>query len=144
MERIIQEKISADHLLYVSLKYTKTTDVMLNLIERWRSMIETAIDSVLEKAKSKKRIKLIPDAPKLRIDKIRELYKKDPDIIEAMDLYELFKRIDKAEKTRESEFRKHVTLKILDKGNWISIDMEKLKEYSEILERFITALKQIL
>ena len=39
MEEIIQEKISADHLLYVSLKYTKTCDVVLNLILRWRRMI---------------------------------------------------------------------------------------------------------
>jgi len=30
MEDIIQEKISADHLLYVSLKYTKTCDVIIN------------------------------------------------------------------------------------------------------------------
>jgi len=51
MERIIQEKISADHLLYVSLKYTKTTDVILNLIARWRSIIDLCIDKILEKAK---------------------------------------------------------------------------------------------
>ena len=44
----MQEKISADHLLYVSLKYTKTCDVILNLIQRWRKMIETAIDEILE------------------------------------------------------------------------------------------------
>lgn len=144
MERIIQEKISADHLLYVSLKYTKTTDVILNLIVRWTSMIETAIDELLEKTKKKKQIKSIPQAPKLKIDKIKEIYKKNHDIIETMNLYEFFRRVDKLEKTRESEFRKHVTLKVLDKGEWISIDMDKLKEYSEILERFITNLKQIL
>jgi len=48
MEDIIQEKISADHLLYVSLKYTKTCDVILNLILRWRKMIETSIDEILK------------------------------------------------------------------------------------------------
>ena len=58
MENIIQEKISADHLLYVSLKYTKTCDVIKNLLLRWRKMIETAIDSTLKHSKKKKKISL--------------------------------------------------------------------------------------
>ena len=144
MEKIIQEKISADHLLYVSLKYTKTTDVMLNLITRWKNLIEEAIDKVLEKNKKLKKIKAIPSAPKLKIDIIKELYKKNPSILETIGLYEFFKKVDSAQKIRENEFRKNVVLKIFDKGKWIDIDMEKLKEYNEILERFISALKQII
>ena len=50
MEEIIQEKISADHLLYVSLKYTKTCDVIMNLIVRWRRMIEVSIEEILTDA----------------------------------------------------------------------------------------------
>ena len=56
MEEIIQEKISADHLLYVSLKYTKTCDVIINLLLRWKKMIETSIDEILKRAKKKKKI----------------------------------------------------------------------------------------
>lgn len=144
MERIIQEKTSADHLLYVSMKYTKTTDVMLNLIERWRSMIEVAVDRLLEKAKKQRLIKSIPDAPKIKIGISREVYKKNLAIIKTIDLYEFFKRVDSLEKIRENEFRKNVTLKVLDKGNWIDINMDKLKEYNSIIEGFINAIKQIL
>jgi len=144
MEKIIQEKISADHLLYVSLKYTKTTDVMLNLISRWRSMIETAVDRLMEEGKKKKSMKNIPSAPKLKIDKVKEIYKKNLAVLETMTLYEFFKRVDNLEKIRENEFRKNVVLKVLDKGQWINIDMDKLKEYSMLLENFINALKQIL
>ena len=32
LDKIIKEKISADHLLYVSLKYTKTSEVIANLV----------------------------------------------------------------------------------------------------------------
>lgn len=144
MERIIQEKISADHLLYVSLKYTKTCDVILNLITRWRSMIDLGILSLLETAKKKKLIKSIPDASKMQVDKVKEIYKKNPEILQVMELYEFFKKIDELEKLRENEFRKNVTLKVLYRGEWISIDIEKLKEYSLILERFISYLKQLL
>ena len=144
MERIIQEKTSADHLLYVSLKYTKTTEVMLNLIERWKSLIEVAIEKLLEEAKKKKTIATIPEAPRLKLNKIREIYKKNPAVIKTMDLLEFFKRIKNAEKIRENEFRKNVTLKVLDKGEWVNIDMEKLKEYNETIDKFIKIVRGII
>lgn len=144
MERIMQEKISADHLLYVSLKYTKTTDVILNLLERWKSMIETSVDKLLEKAKKKKIISTIPEAPKIKIDKIKEIYKKNPVIMKTIEELEFFKRVERLEKVRENEFRKNVVLKIMDQGKWIPIDMDKLKEYSLLLENYIQVLKQTL
>ena len=143
MERIIQEKTAADHLLYVSLKYTKTTDVILNLISRWRSLIEIAVNIMLEKAHKKKLVKAIPVAPKQKIDLAREAYKKNKEILAAIDLYEFFKRVDSLEKTREGEFRKNVALRVLDKGEWVGIDLDKLKEYNSTIERFIANLKEL-
>jgi len=140
----MKEKISADHLLYVSLKYTKTTDVMLNLLDRWRSMIESSIDRLLEKAKKNKAISSIPEAPKIKIDKIREVYKKKPEILKAMDLLDFFKRVPELEKTREGEFRKNVALKILYRGEWVDINLDKLKEYNGILENFVNSVREIL
>ena len=48
LEKIMKEMISADHLLYVSLKYTKTCDVILNLIRRWTIMIDDCVYGLLE------------------------------------------------------------------------------------------------
>ncbi len=144
MEKIIQEKISADHLLYVSLKYTKTTDVMLNLIARWRSMIDISVCELLEQAKKERKTKAISSAPKVRSDAVKEIYKKNKEIMDTMELYEFFKRTENLEKIRENEFRKNVTLRILDRGKWVAIDMDKLKEYSEIIERFINSIKQVI
>lgn len=144
MDRIIQEKISADHLLYVSLKYTKTADVILNLLSRWRNMIDLSIDNLLEKAKKEKKIKIIPIAPKPKVDLLRQVYKKDQEILQALELYEFWKKIPDLEKTKEQEFRKNVTLKVSYKGEWIDINMDKLKEYSVSMENFISKLKQLL
>ena len=74
MEEIIQEKISADHLLYVSLKYTKTCDVIINLLLRWKKMIETSINEILKQAKKKKKISSISSNPVGRIEQIRKLF----------------------------------------------------------------------
>jgi len=144
LERIMKEKTSADHLLYVSLKYTKTCDVMLNLLERWKSMIDLCVDALLEKIKKKRIITAIPAAPKMKIDILRDNFKKSPEVIEALDLYEFFKRVPILEKIRESEFRKNVCLKIMDRGKEINIDLEKLKEYSEKIERFIKFIREFL
>ena len=144
LERIIKEKISADHLLYVSMKYTKTCDVMINIIKRWKVMMDNAFDGLLEKAKKKKLIKIIPTAPKLKIDLIRKIFAKNPEVINALNEYGLFKLIDVLPKVKECEFRKGVCLRVTYKGIGIPINLDKLKEYSEILERFINYTKLFL
>ena len=141
MEKIIKEKISADHLLYVSLKYTKTCDVIINLLYRWKIMIELAMEKMIEDAKKQKKISFISDAPRAKIVQLRKLYANNKDVMDVLDLYELFRDIDSLEKVRENEFRKGVTLRVKYKGQEVAIDLDKLKEYSALLERFISLLK---
>lgn len=144
LEQIIKEKISADHLLYVSLKYTKTCDVMINLLKRWKIMIDHCIDGLLTKAKKKKKLKKVPSAPKQKVDSMKQVFKKNPEVIETIEIYEMFKLIDALQKTKESEFRKGVCLRVMYKGEEIPVDLDKLKEYSEILEKFINFTKLFL
>mgnify|MGYP000088319959 CR=1 FL=1 len=80
IEDIIKEKTSADHLLYVSLKYTKTCDVILNLLARWKSLIELSFDSILEKGVEKGKIPNMPQSPKERIEFLRKYFKKSEEI----------------------------------------------------------------
>ena len=144
MEDIIQEKISADHLLYVSLKYTKTCDVIMNLILRWKKMIETSMEKSLEHAKKRKKISAIPTNPVGQIQEIRKLFKNDKEFLAVIDLYEMFRKIRELRTERIGEFRKNVTLKIFYQGKEINVDLEKLKEYADMLEKFISKIKQFL
>ncbi len=144
MEDIIQEKISADHLLYVSLKYTKTCDVIMNLILRWKRMIETSIEKMLEHAKKRKKISSVSSNPIGMIEQMKVLFKKDREILEVIELYEMFRKIRELRTERIGEFRKNVTLKVFYQGKEIDINLEKLKEYAELLEKFISKVKQFL
>ena len=144
MEEIIQEKISADHLLYVSLKYTKTCDVIFNLLLRWRKMIETSIDAILRYSKKKKKISSVPENTVKKIDAIKKLFKKDKEFLEVIEFYEMLRKIEELRRERIGEFRKNVTLKIFYRGEEININLEKLKEYADKLEKFISTTKQIL
>lgn len=141
MEKIIKEKISADHLLYVSLKYTKTCDVIINLLIRWRIMIDFAMEKLIEKAKKAKKWKLVSDAPRAHLVQLKKIYLNDPIISKTLELYELFRDIEKLEKVRENEFRKGVNLKVNYKGQIVNVNLDALKEYSQILEKFISSLK---
>jgi len=143
MHKVIKEMLSAQHLLYVSLKYTKTCDVILNLIQRWSNMIDLSNTLLLERAKKKKIIKEIPVAPKLRIDLVEKTFHKEELIMDVVRLYIFFRKIAQSELVREHEFRKNVTLRVISEaGNETAIDLDKLKEWQELLEKFINFVKE--
>lgn len=144
MEEIIKEKISADHLLYVSLKYTKTCDVILNLLFRWKIMIERSIDAILQHAKKKKLISKIPSSPVEKIDLVKKVFQKQEIVMRTIEVYEMFRKMESLRFEREGEFRKNVNLRVFYQGKEVNINMEKLKEYGDLLEKFISYVKQFL
>ena len=141
---IIKEKTSADHLLYVSLKYTKTCDVILNLLARWKSLIEISFDSIIITYVDEGKIPSTPISPKERIEFIRKYFKKYPAIQEIVPTYIFFKRVPDLEKSREGEFRKNVNLKVKLPNDIVHINLLKLDEYSEKVDNFIKEIKEIL
>ena len=142
IEELIKEKTSADHLMYVSLKYTKTCDVILNLLARWKSLIELSFDAILEKSVEIGKVPVMPATPKERIEFIRKYYKKNVEIQAVVPLYIFFKRVPDLNKTREGEFRKNVNLKVIEPGRVTEINLEKLSEYYDIVEKFMGEVKK--
>jgi len=104
-------------------------------------MIDKGMDRLIEKAKKKRKWKATSDAPLAKLIQLKKVYASEKDVMDAFVLYELFKDIEKLDKIRENEFRKGVNLKVTYKGSVIDINLEKLKEYSDTLERFISYLK---
>ncbi len=104
-------------------------------------MIEMAMDMLVDKAKKNKKWKPVPDAPRAKLLQLKKIYADDEVISKTLDLYELFRDIEQLEKVRENEFRKGVTLKVAYKGQTINVTIDTLKEYSNLLERFISSLK---
>ena len=136
MSQLIEKEWNAaQHLLFVSLKYTKTGDVILNLIQRWLHMIEAAGDEMLAKAKKKKLIKQIPATPREKIDAMQKIFKKEQVVMDTLVLYSFFRKVPSLEQIKEHEFRKNVTLRVIDHEEVI-IDMDKLREWALLLENF--------
>jgi hypothetical protein len=144
MEEIIQEKISADHLLYVSLKYTKTCDVITNLLLRWRKMIETCIDQLLKKAKKEGKVSEVSENAMGKIKQIKEVFVNDKGFIEVIDFFMMLRKLEDLKCERIGEFRKNVALKIQFRGQEINVNLEQLKNYAEMIEKFINTTKKYL
>ncbi len=104
-------------------------------------MIELAMDKLVEQAKKKKKWKPIPDAPRAKLIQLKKIYANDKLVSEVFELYELFRDLEGLDKIRENEFRKGVNLKVSYKGEEINVNLLKLKDYSSLLEKFISSLK---
>ncbi|MFH0711643.1 MAG: hypothetical protein V1889_00795 [archaeon] len=144
IEEIIKEKTSADHLLYVSLKYTKTCDVILNLLARWKSLIELCFDALLRNLVEKGKIPAMSTNPKQKVEFMKKYFKKNSVVQEVIPLYIFFKRVPDLKKAREGEFRKNVNLKVFEAAKTTEINMDKLGEYYEIVDKFVNEVRSLL
>jgi len=143
-EEIIKEKTSADHLMFVSLKYTKTCDVMMNLLARWKSLSERCFDAILEKGVEDGSVPAMPATPKQRIEFIKKYFVENKAVQDVVPLYIFFKRVPDLSFCRIGEFRKNVCLKVKMPRKDVEVNMEKLGEYYDTVECFMKEVKKIL
>ena len=126
----------ADHLIYVTLKYTRTGDVIKNIIERLIGSMNYSITDMLEFLKSKNKIKEVPssDIAKLELLKscLKQVISKDKALKEQLDLYLLLKKVSKLPFSVREEYRKNVTLIAED----IEIDMSTIVLYYTMTKEF--------
>src|SRR3989339_1368203 len=88
-----EELKRADHLVYVSLKYTRTCDIMKNAVKRLITAFELAMTEYLEAMKKKRKISEVPATVKERAIIVKDLIGNP--INKYMALYNLLKKIDK-------------------------------------------------
>ena len=116
----------------------------MNLLARWKSLVEISFDSLIEQKVEAGKIPHTPESPKQRIEFMKKYFKKFDEVQAVIPLYIFFKRVPDLNKTREGEFRKNVNLKVIESTKTTEINMEKLGEYAEIVEKFISEVKKIL
>ena len=137
-----EELKRADHLLYVTLKYTKNIDVIKNAIRRLINACDHSILDVMEWLKAKKKIDEIPLMPFVRAMEVRKRFRKI-DLIEFIDFYLLLKKIDRAEYTKKEEFKKNVRLIAMNEdGESWEVNIEKLYEFFERTKDFVSYVEE--
>lgn len=132
----------ADHLFYVSLKYTRTVDMIKHVIERLISCFGYGIESVLKQAKEQKKVDSIPENFALRCELLKEKYPEDEELIEYINFLFYLRKLARASYTKREEFRRHVTMVAsVNNGEIIEVNIDVLKEYYEKTKQFVSYVK---
>ena len=127
----VEELKRADHLLHVSLKYTRTCEVMINAMNRMMSAYIMAFENYLEHARREKKIDEVPLSPIEKVKLIKELIDKPG--LKYIRQYNWLRNILKSEYEAVSEFRKGLTL-ITKTKNPIYVTPHLLIEQLKIAE----------
>ena len=133
LEEAKNEIRRADHMIFISLKYARTCDVIMNTIKKLISCYDFGILSLLKKLEKTKKIKSVPSSPIERAELVEKLVKNTRIFIKD---YKLLKKISKCEFTAREEYRKHITLITKDKKP-VEITTDILADYFEKAKEFI-------
>ena len=137
LEEADEELKRLDHIIYVSLKYTRTVDVLRNALHRLISTYDFIIEALLEHAKENGKIDSIPKSPSLRTHLILETYPEDKDLLSQMNFYLFLRELIKAEYTKREEYRRHVTMIAPLHGNRTAeIKIDNLETCQQIARKF--------
>ena len=132
-----EELKRVDHLFYVSLKYTRTVDVIKSVIERLITALDFSIDALLLYMQKKKKIKEIPSNPMAKCDLIKKLFSENKEFVNEIDFYIMLRKINRAEYSKEREFRRHVTMVVVVDEDVLNIDIDTIQEYHERTNTFV-------
>ncbi len=127
-----------EHIIYVSLKYTRTVDVIVNALNRLIGTFDMIIEAFLEKAREEGRLDALPKSPGLRATKVRELYPEDKEIARNLEFYAFIRSLLKAPHLRKQEYRRHVGLVVEMDHCTAEVNIDNLVNCQRFIHRFFT------
>ena len=139
-----QELKRIDHLIFVSLKYTRTVDVFKSIIGRLVNTGSYLMQALLDYAKENGFIDAYPDNSALQAELIKGLYSSCKPIMDMVDSHKFFRRLNRAEYEKSNEFRRHVTMTVFDGDVTHEIKMDNLTQYYKDLKEEFTVIKEFL
>ncbi len=143
----------AEHSLDVSLKYTRTVDVIRGFLERVSNALDIGFNALLFYAQNKKFIANIPESQKAKLNEVERVYsqhlkpeegEEPAEVFEkAVQLYNLLKRVSKVRYSAESEFRRNVTMHAFLEEGVFDITIDKCTEYFTVINNFYELTRKI-
>jgi hypothetical protein len=144
LEEAKEELKRVDHLIYVSLKYTRTVDVIRNVLSRLLSSLDFTMLSLLKKAIDENKLFDIPESFKAKCDETKQVYRKDEKIVQGIDFYVFLKKLDKAEYKKEQEYRRHVAMIVHVDGKETKLDIDSVTQYYKNAKEYIEYVETII
>ncbi len=125
-----------EHIIYVSLKYTRTVDVLINALNRMVSTFDLIIEAFLEKAKEENLIQSLPKSPALRATTVTDIYPDDKELQKYLTFYAFLRTILKLPYSKREEYRRHVTLIVQLEKSTAEINIDNLVNCEKFIHEF--------
>jgi hypothetical protein len=138
-----EELKRADHLIFVSLKYTRTCDMIKHIVDRLINCIDCCLTALLEAEKERGRITEIPSAPIPKANLAKMLYPDDEFIPRFAEFFIKLRKITKADFSRAAEFRRHVTMTVIIDEEEIKLDIDIITAFFKDTKEFFAHIKKI-
>jgi hypothetical protein len=126
-----------EHILYVSLKYTRTVDVLINALNRIITIFDLIIEALLEKAIDEGKLNVLPKSPALRSRKLGLLMEDDEELKKFLRFYLFIRTILNSEYAKRREYRRHVTLIVDGENMTTEIDSDNLLNCEKYSHKFL-------
>lgn len=132
----VKETTRADHLIFVSLKYSRTVDVMKSVVNRLIEAYHFAILAGLESYYTDEdELKKLLHGFKTQTEALIEAY---PNLKEDVEFYTFLRKLNIAPvKQRINEFRRHVTLITEIDGKELHVKTDDIEVYYERSKDFL-------
>jgi hypothetical protein len=125
-----------EHIIYVTLKYTRTVDVLVNAVQRLVDIYDLIIEAFLESAKEQELITALPKSPALRAKHLMELYPDDEELNKYLTFYSFIKNLLVQPHKKREEFRRHVTFVVAMDNSTAEVDIDNLGNYETFSHKF--------
>ncbi|MBT3323770.1 hypothetical protein HN681_05175 [archaeon] len=128
-----------DHLVFVTLKYTRTVDVIRTIIEKFIAALDFKIEDYYNHLFENGKVARIHPVALVRAKNLEKELPKDKTVKDIVDFYVHLKKVYNAEYRAKEEYRKNVTLVTHEED----INIPRLKEYSELLKDYIIYFEEL-
>ncbi|MFT4311257.1 MAG: hypothetical protein ACMXX7_01375 [Candidatus Woesearchaeota archaeon] len=139
-----EELKRVDHLIYVSLKYTRTVDVLLNAISRMIDAYDFIFQAILQKAVEQEKIEEIPLTPIEKGNAVKKLYPEDDQIYDNVELCFLLRKLHRSNPEKEQEYRRHVAMKSIVDGREEIVNIDIITQYYHFQLEFFKKINVLL
>ena len=132
-----EELKRVEHIIYVSLKYTRTTDVLRNAILRFVSFFDIMFEGYMVQALEKELITKIPTSPALRVTRLVDMNPDDEDFRKFVVYYFFLKDLLMKDYGKINEYRRHVGMVFdLDNSSSVIINIDNLETCEYYAHKF--------
>lgn len=143
LENAKEELKRIDHLIYVTLKYTRTVDVLISVVERMVNSYAFIVNALVKKSLETGEMEEMPDNPISKATEVLKYYS-SATIQRCIKKYLMFRKLRRVKHSKKNEFRRHVTMTSTVDEIEIEVTIDTITEDFHDLKKILEKVEKII